>query len=77
MGDKVKAVFADVFQCDPDALRPDSSPTSIAGWDSFGHLALVEALQSAFSVRFEVEDIAAMDSLSQIERILARRGARP
>jgi acyl carrier protein len=77
MGQRIKAVFAEVFQCDPAALRAESSPETVEGWDSFGHLALVEALQSAFSVSFEVGDIAQMDSLAQIERVLQKRGARP
>ena len=76
MGQKIKSVFAEVFQCDPAALQAESSPATVAGWDSFGHLALVEALQSAFSVSFEIDDIAQMDSLAQIERILQERGAR-
>lgn len=77
MGQKIKAVFAEVFQCDPTGLGHDATPATVAGWDSFGHLALVEALQSAFEVSFELEDIAEMDSLTQIERILQRRGALP
>jgi acyl carrier protein len=76
IGHKIKAVFAEVFQCDPAVLQPESSPATVAGWDSFGHLALVEALQNAFSVSFELEDIAQMESLGHIERILEERGAR-
>jgi acyl carrier protein len=70
---RVKEVFVAVFQCDPVSLSEASSPAEIDGWDSFGHLALVEALQSEFKISFEVEDIAAMDSLGQIQRIVALR----
>jgi acyl carrier protein len=71
---RVKEVFVAVFQCDPAVLAENSSPTEIDGWDSFGHLALVEALQSEFKINFEVEDIAQMDTLGHVERFVTLRG---
>jgi acyl carrier protein len=73
--ERIQAVFAEVFQCDPAAVVESSSPAEVEGWDSFGHLALVEALQTEFKVTFETEDIAQLDSVGQIQRILALRGA--
>jgi acyl carrier protein len=71
---RIKAVFAQVFQVDPARLRRTVSPSDIEGWDSFGHLALVEALQNEFRVEFELDDIAEMDNIEAIEDILRRRG---
>jgi len=71
--ERIKAVFAQVFQVDPAAVPPAASPSDIDGWDSFGHLALVEALQHEFSVRFELEDIAQMENLDAIAEIVRRR----
>jgi acyl carrier protein len=73
--ERIKAVFAQVFQVDPAEVPSGASPAEIEAWDSFGHLALVEALQSEFRVEFELEDIAQMDNLDSIEEILRRRGA--
>jgi len=73
--ERIKAVFAQVFQVDPAALAASVSPSDIAAWDSFGHLTLVEALQEEFQVEFQLEDIAKMDNLSAIEEILRLRGA--
>jgi acyl carrier protein len=70
---RIKAVFAQVFQVDPAHLPATASPSSIEGWDSFGHLALVEALQNEFSVQFELEEIAQMENLEAIEEIIRRR----
>jgi acyl carrier protein len=75
--ERIKAVFAQVFQVDPVELPPTASPAEIEAWDSFGHLALVEALQEEFKVEFELEDIAQMVSLTTIEEILRLRGAGP
>jgi len=72
---RLRAVFANLFQVDPARLSPTAAPDEIDGWDSFGHLALVEALQGEFRVEFEIEDIAQMDNLEAIESILRLRGA--
>jgi len=74
---RIKAVFGQVFRVDPAELPSTASPAEIEAWDSFGHLALVEALQEEFKVEFEREDIAKMDSLATIEEILRLRGAGP
>jgi acyl carrier protein len=73
--ERIKAVLAQVFQVDPTQVPAGASPAEIDAWDSFGHLALVEALQSEFRVEFELEDIARMDNLDTIEEIIRRRGA--
>jgi acyl carrier protein len=70
---RIKAVLAQVFQVDPAQLPTTASPSTIDGWDSFGHLALVEALQNEFCLQFEVEDIAEMENLQAIEEIIRRR----
>lgn len=72
---RLRAVFANLFLVDLAQLSPTASPAEIEGWDSFGHLALVEALQGEFRVEFEIEDIAQMDDLEAIESILRLRGA--
>lgn len=75
--DRIRCVFAEVFQVDAAQLAPDASPETVAGWDSFGHIALVDALQSELQITFEVEDISQMETLARIEEIALRRGARP
>jgi len=77
MRELIRKLFADIFQCDPAEVADSSSPETVPGWDSFGHLALVDALQSEFRVRFEVEDISRMESVAHIEQILRLRGAGP
>ena len=77
MHQRIKTVLAEVFQVDPATLAPTASPADIGGWDSFGHLALVEALQTEFRIQFEVQDIARMENVGAIEQILLRRGVAP
>jgi acyl carrier protein len=77
IGQRIRTVFAEVFQIEPAQLEAGTSPQDLDAWDSFGHLALVEALQDALQITFELEDIAEMETLGRIEEIAVRRGARP
>ena len=54
---------------------PVTEETSIANcekWDSLRHLDLVVALEEAFDVSFEPEEIAEMKSIVQIEKRLKK-----
>jgi acyl carrier protein len=75
--ERIRSVFEQVFHCDAAQLGKDASPDTVSGWDSFGHMELVDALENAFQVTFATEDIAQMETLGRIEQILLRRGARP
>ena len=54
---RLRRVFADVFDLEPDAVKEDDSPHTIAAWDSVGHLNLVLALEGEFMIQFEAEEI--------------------
>jgi acyl carrier protein len=74
---KLHDVFSQVFNVDGSKLDDTASPYSVHGWDSFGHLALLDAIQAAYGIQFEIEEIAELDSLGRIKQVLAKRGAMP
>jgi acyl carrier protein len=51
-------------------ISDEISQKNCSKWDSLNHLNLIVALESAFNVSFEPEEIAVMKSLSDIEEIL-------
>jgi acyl carrier protein len=53
-------------------LRYSSSP----GWDSIAHMALVAALDSAFDIMLDTEDIIDMSSFVKAREILAKYGVK-
>lgn len=69
---KVREVFIQTFKLPPaenvDALRLGEHPR----WDSLGHMDLVIALESAFSVRFPVHAIAGLTHLEAIAGALEK-----
>jgi acyl carrier protein len=68
--EEVLKLAADLFQVPADKLGPASSPDNLDGWDSVQHLNLVMAIEAQFSVVFEPEEIAAMQDLGAVARIL-------
>ena len=60
----------------PDlALDMTSSMESTEGWDSFAHINLVLALEDAFGVEFESDEIPELNEMPRIVAALRARGA--
>jgi acyl carrier protein len=69
----VEAVVSRVFGVDVDE---DSSPETVEGWDSMGHLNLVAALEKSFDVSIDIGDAMEMVSVRRIKEILLDYGVR-
>lgn len=74
MQDRIKAVMAQIFNVNPEAIAPDSSPETIERWDSLRHMQLVLAIEDEFGIRFADDDIPEMLSLEVIENKVAGAG---
>ena len=66
---RVARCFSNVF---PDILPeeiPGASSTSLAAWDSLGHVRLLSSVEEEFSVQWEIEDF---DDLVSYRLIVAQ-----
>jgi len=68
--DKYKEIFKDSFQFDGDldGLKYQDIPE----WDSVGHMQLMAALEDAFSIELDVDDIIDFSSFKKGIEILAK-----
>ncbi len=73
--DKLYRVLSQVLGVPVAQLSEDSSPDSIASWDSLSHLNIVVALESEFAVSLLPEDAMEMLSVKLIRMILKEQGA--
>jgi acyl carrier protein len=71
----VEEAMARVFGVDAAVLDDASSPETVEGWDSMGHLNLVAALEQDFNVSIDISDVMEMVSIKKIREILQRYGA--
>jgi len=55
--EKYDKVFVDCFAINVDQLNESLTYQSIASWDSVGHMGMVAALEEAFGIMMEMDDI--------------------
>jgi acyl carrier protein len=72
----IEALVSQVFGAEPDSIDASSSPESVEGWDSMGHLNLIAALEKRFNVSIDIGDAMEMVSVQRIREILAGYGVR-
>ncbi|TME90677.1 MAG: acyl carrier protein [Chloroflexi bacterium] len=72
----LEEVVSGVFGVEPQSLDESSSPQSVEGWDSMGHVNLVTALEQHFNVSIDIDDVMEMGSVGKIREILVAYGVR-
>ena len=70
----VEEVVSRVFGVDPGSLDDASSPETVEGWDSMGHLNLVAALEQEFALSIDIGDVMEMVTVKKIREILQQYG---
>ena len=74
MQEKLKSVFAEVLDIPLSVDFEQLSYRSIPEWDSVAHMQLVAALETAFDVMLETNDVIGMSSFGKAREILAKYG---
>lgn len=67
---RVQEAFGTTFGVDPQTITLGSTPSEIAAWDSMGHVELASNLEQAFGVSFDVDDLMAMENVTEICRVI-------
>lgn len=72
--ERLAAVFEETFGHDAARFAADTVPDDVKKWDSIGHMSLVAAMEDAFEIEFEVDEIMEMVDVRKILEILASKG---
>lgn len=73
--DRVMALAAQVFVCEPSDLRLSSEPRSTFGWDSFAHLTLISEVERAFAITLSARDVLRVTTLGHLVEIVEQHQA--
>jgi len=73
--DQIVAVFARVLGIDPSQVSDDLRYNTIPQWDSIAHMSVVSALEEAFGVMIDMDDVIDMSSVGKAREILRKHGA--
>lgn len=74
--DRFEDVVSLTFRVAADQLQDDMGPDDIEGWDSMTHLILFTALEEAFSVTFDTDEIPSLATIGAIRRALDAKRAK-
>lgn len=69
--EKYDATFVETFLVDPQKL-PGLKYQDLASWDSVGHMQLMAALEEAFEIELDIDDIIDFSSYEVGKNILAK-----
>ena len=70
--DKYDKAFMECFSVDKTKLKKNLEYNSISQWDSVGHMSMIAALEEAFDVVFEMDDIIDFSSYNTGKEILKK-----
>jgi acyl carrier protein len=71
--EKYHNAFCETFEVEPDDLS-SLEYQSIQAWDSVGHMALMAALEDAFQIEMEIDDIIGFSSYVVGKDVLEKYG---
>ena len=69
----VLTIASDVLGVPANQVTLDASPQSVANWDSVQHLNLVLAVEQAFDLTFEPEELDRMKSLRDVVALVQEK----
>ena len=71
---RFRTTLANVLKIEEDAITDETSPDTVATWDSMNALLLVTALETEFNVKFTAGDIVGVKNVGDIKNSLKRHG---
>lgn len=73
--EQVRQIASELFDVPAAGITAESSPATIENWDSVQQLNLILALEDAFEVKFEPEDMENMQTIGQVvQSVEGKRG---
>lgn len=72
--EKLCQVFAESLAIDISRITDELRYASVPEWDSVAHMALIAAIESAFDIMLDTEDVIDMSSVGKACEILTKYG---
>jgi acyl carrier protein len=69
---RLAAAFAEALGVDISTISDDLTYNSIPEWDSVAHMALVAAIEEAFDIMIDTEDVIDMSSFAKAKDIVKK-----
>ncbi|KAF0220974.1 MAG: acyl carrier [Rhodospirillaceae bacterium] len=70
--DGLRAVFRHTLDLEAGAVVDDLAYRALPAWDSIGHMRLVAAIETAFDVMLDTDEVIDLSSFAQAAAIVGR-----
>ncbi len=71
--EKLNQIFCEVYSVEESALNENFVNTNVETWDSIHQLSMVAAIEEAFDLMMDAEDILEMTSYENVKQLLASK----
>ena len=68
--EKLSQILRTIFDDADLVARPDLTADQVPGWDSFGYLRLIFAVEKAFDVSFAAAQLAGLQNVGQLADLI-------
>ena len=75
MKESVARIVAEVLEVDASALLSGAMRENVPEWTSLAHLRVVTAVEREFGASFTLEEIASMDGVERIAKLVEGESA--
>ena len=72
--DQLVGLMAECLRLAPGEITPELSIENSAAWDSLKHMEVVLSIEEHFGIRLTADEIVAMISVGEIQRVLVAKG---
>lgn len=73
--ERVTPIFREVFDDRSLVVTEQLDASQVPQWDSLAHISLVVALEDEFGIEFTTEELAEMETVGDLLRMLESKGA--
>ena len=70
---KLTEVFQDVFDDETIVITDETTADDIEDWDSLEHINLIVAVEQAFSIKFNMNEVTSMKNVGEMVDIILSR----
>lgn len=71
--EKLNQIFCEVYSVEESALNEEFINTNVETWDSIHQLSMVAAIEEAFDLMMDAEDILEMTSYENVKKLLTSK----
>jgi acyl carrier protein len=72
---RLNQVFQQVFDDDELQVDPQTTARDVEGWDSLMHVTLIVNVEKAFRVKFSSSEVAALQDVGELLKLIEARAA--